>query len=193
MMGAIADQFVVSLSSNFAFPFLTLFIHADLEVNSLSEAAFRAGLAPLLAGISISVMAPVWGWLCDRVGRKKMLVQVLLAHAAMMGLLSFSTNLHQVLVLRLLHGFLSRTSVVVMSIIASSVEEEQLPQAIGYQQSVQTAGLLLGPVVGGVMATVMRFRGCFFAGGLMIASAVQLRAQFASTVSEIPSVSRQLG
>lgn len=168
IVAACVVQFVAAFSFNFAMSFLTLFIYEDLGVGSLSEAALWAGTAQLLFSSSLALMSPVWGWLCDRIGGKKMLVRVLLAHTAVMGLLFISTSVYQVLVLRLISGITGGTSTVVMAIIASSVDEDRLPQAIGYQQSVQTAGLLLGPALGGVMALVIGFRFCFLTGSIMM-------------------------
>jgi len=165
-------QFSVAFSLNFAMAFLTLFIYEELGVGNLSEAALWAGTAQFLSSSSLALMSPVWGWLCDRIGGKKMLIRVLLAHTTVMGLLSVSTNVYQVLALRLISGMTSGTSTVVMAIIASSVDEDRLPQAIGYQQSVQTAGLLLGPAVGGAMATVIGFRSCFLISSIMILTTI---------------------
>lgn len=171
-MAACVVQFVVAFSLNFAMAFLTLFIYAELGVGSLREAGLWAGTAQFLSSSSLALMSPVWGWLSDRIGGKKMLIRVLVAHSSVMGLLSVSTSVYHVLVLRLIHGITSGTSTVVMAIIASSVDEDRLPQAIGYQQSVMTTGFLLGPAVGGVMAATMGFRPCFLISSIMIAIAI---------------------
>lgn len=172
IVAASVVQFAVSFSVNFSIPFLTLFIYEELGIGSLSEATLWAGIAQLLASSSLALMSPFWGWLCDRIEGEKMLVRVLIALTAMTGLLSVSTSVYQVLVLRLISGMTSGTSTVVMTIISSSVDEDRLPQAIGYQQSVQTVGLLLGPAVGGIMATVVGFRSCFLISSIMISMAI---------------------
>ena len=167
-------QFVTSFSWNLSMAFLTLFIYSELGVSSLSEAVMWAGTAQLLSNSSLAIMSPVWGWLTDRVGGKKMLLRVMSGNAAILILVSFSTRAYQVAALRLVEGIITGTGTIVMTIIAYSVDADRLPQVIGYHQSIMTAGSLLGPAIGVAMATALGFRYCFLISGMMILAAVPL-------------------
>ena len=165
-------QFVTAFSWNFSMAFLTLFINGDLGVSSLAEAVMWAGVAQLLSNSSLAIMSPVWGWLTDRIGGKKMLYRVMLGNSMILILVSFSTSVYQVVALRLVEGIITGTGTIVMTILAASVDADRLPQVIGYQQSIMTAGSLLGPAIGVAMATALGFRYCFLLSGLMILAAI---------------------
>jgi MFS family permease len=167
-------QFVTAFSWNISMAFLTLFIHSELGVSSLSEAVMWAGTAQLLSNLGLSVMSPVWGWLTDRIGGKKMLLRTMLGNATILILVSLSTSPYQVVALRLLEGIITGTGTIVMAIMASSVDANRLPQVIGYQQSIMTAGSLVGPAIGVAMVTAIGFRYCLFISGMIILAAVPL-------------------
>jgi len=152
--------------------FLTLFINQELAVEKLEEAALWSGVVQLVSSSSMALTQPIWGMLSDRLGGKKMLLRILVVYTLTISLTSLSTNVYQVLVLRLIQGILGGTSTVVMAIIASSTDPDQLPRAIGYQQSVQNVGFLLGPTLGAGMAVAFGFRACFLVGGLVLALAI---------------------
>jgi DHA1 family multidrug resistance protein-like MFS transporter len=119
-------------------------------------------------------MSPVWGWLTDRIGGKKMLLRTMLGNATILILVSLSTSPYQVVGLRLLEGIITGTGTIVMAIMASSVDADRLPQVIGYQQSIMTAGSLVGPAIGVGMVTAIGFRYCLFISGMIILASVPL-------------------
>ncbi|MFH0849112.1 MAG: MFS transporter [archaeon] len=172
VIAACVVQFVVAYSVNFTSSFLTLFINKELAFGNLSEATLWAGVTQLVTSSATAFTQPFWGWLVDKTGGKKMLLRILIVYTFTIGLISISTNVYQVLALRLIQGILGGTSTVVMAIIASSVEGEDLTRAIGYQQSVQTAGFLVGPALGAAMAMAFGFRTCFLIAGLVMAAAI---------------------
>lgn len=178
-------QFVVAFSLNFITAFMTLFIHSELDVPNLSEAAMWAGTGQFLFSSSLALMSPIWGLFCDRIGGKRMLLRVMVTHAVLMTLTSLATTAYHVLALRLIQGIMGGMSTIVMAIIASSVSEKSLPRAIGYQQSVLTAGALIGPGCGAAMATLFGFRFCFLFSGVMIVLALPfvIWGEFSESVS----------
>ncbi len=172
IVAACAVQFAISFSMQFALSFLTLFIHSELGVGDLSEAALWVGISQLLFAACFAIMSPAWGLLSDRVGGKKMLVRVLIANTVVLVLLSLSTELYHVLIIRSMQGAMGGASTVVMAILASSVEGGRLVEAIGYQQSAQMIGFLLGPAIGAVMATIFGFRLCFILGSAVLTATI---------------------
>ena len=70
-------------------PFLPLFINRDLGVSDPGTAAIWFGLATSGGGVAQAIMAPIWGVLADRHGRKAMLVRAQFAIGAANGTLAF--------------------------------------------------------------------------------------------------------
>ena len=146
----------------FALSFLTLFIHSEVGVEDLSEAALWVGISQLLSASCFATMSPARGLLSDRVGGKKMLVRVLIAKIAVPG---FPFSFHKTVPCFHYpldagsHGWSEHSGH--GDTFASSVEEDRLVEAIEYQQSAQMIGFLLGPAIGAMMTTIFGFRLCF--------------------------------
>ncbi len=167
-------QFDVAFSMNFALGFLTLFINIDLGFSNLAEAALWAGTIQFASSTAMAVGQPVWGWLSDRIGGTKMLMRIIVVNTCGLTILTFATDVYQVLLINLVVGMLGGTSTVIMTVIASVVREEDLAQAMGYQQVAQTTGFLLGPALGAIVAMMLGFRTCFLIGGIIIGSSIIL-------------------
>src|SRR5215210_6510617 len=74
--------FTSMVGGQLAMPFIPLFIQRDLGVSDPGQAAIWAGLANAGTGVAMAIMAPIWGVLADRHGRKAMLVRAQFAIAA---------------------------------------------------------------------------------------------------------------
>ncbi len=77
-----------------------------------------------------------------------MLYRTLITFTFTVGLFFIVTNVYQALVLRLIQGILAGTSTIIMALVASSVDEDHVRQALGWQQTAVTAALLAGPSLG---------------------------------------------
>lgn len=167
-------QFVATLSLSFVNAFLTLFIFYDLGVSSLAQAALWSGLSGFVASTGLAIVSPFWGWLTDKYGARLMMVRVLAFHSLLTGLVAFAGNVETVLVLRAIRGVMGGTSIVALAAIASASKKEELPKAVGYQQSAQILGGIIGPAFGAVAAPVLGFRACFLISAAAIACAIPL-------------------
>ena len=88
-------------------PFLPLFINRDLGVTDPGMAAIWFGLATSGGGVAQAVMAPIWGILADKHGRKAMLVRAQFAIGASNGMLAFVGSPWQLVGLRVVQGTFS--------------------------------------------------------------------------------------
>jgi DHA1 family tetracycline resistance protein-like MFS transporter len=95
---------------------------------------------------------PLWGRLSDRLGRRPVLLGTSLAYAVSFTLLAFSSNLTFALIVRFLGGLCSANTSVVLSIIADVSPARLMTKRVSrYWVSFQF-GLIIGPVVGGILA-----------------------------------------
>ena len=122
-------------------------------------------LSPLLGGgtddvafilVSYSVMAalvaPLWGRLSDLLGRRLILFICLLGGAASHFLLSASNELWMVYLSRALAGAMAGGLPVATALIADASTPDQRSRAMGLIGRAFGIGLVLGPVIGGVLA-----------------------------------------
>jgi len=109
-----------------------------------------------------ALMTPVWGWVGDRTGRKLMVVRALVGLAIALFLMGFAATPHQLLALRIAQGMVSGFIPAAIALVSASAPRGELGYALGYLSSSQAGGIVVGPLVGGVLADVLGFRALFF-------------------------------
>lgn len=144
-------------------PFLPLFINQDLGVSDPGTAAIWFGLATGGGGIAQAIVAPFWGILADRHGRKAMMVRAQFAIGAANGTLAFVGSPLQLVGLRIIQGMFSGVVGASRALVASSVPRERVPYAMGVIQSAIFMGQTLGPTIGGILGSTIGFRAAFLA------------------------------
>ncbi|MFN8525097.1 MAG: MFS transporter [Chloroflexota bacterium] len=154
--------FVSLVGGNLAMPFLPLFIHQDLGVSDPREAAVWSGLATAGSGIAMAIMAPIWGALADRHGRKQMLVRAQFAMGLANAISATTAVPWQFVVVRGIQGGFSGVVGASRALVASSVPRDRVPYAMGFIQSAIFMGQTLGPTIGGIVGSVAGFRTALF-------------------------------
>ncbi len=170
--------FASVFGSHLAMPFIPLFIQRDLGVSDPGAAAAWAGLVNACAGFSMAIMAPIWGVLADRHGRKAMLVRAQFALALSNAAASFVLAPWQLVGVRGLQGGFSGLATAARALAASTVPRERLPYAMGLIQSAAFMGQTLGPTVGGIVGGALGFRTAFFTTGCINTAAGVLTAMY---------------
>ena len=144
-------------------PFLPLFINQDLGVSDPGMAAIWFGLATSAGGVAQAIMAPIWGVIADRHGRKAMLVRAQFAIGAANGTLAFVGSPWQLVGLRVIQGIFSGVVGASRALVAGSVPRDRIPYAMGLIQSAIFMGQTLGPTIGGILGSTIGFRAAFIA------------------------------
>jgi len=157
-------------------PFLPLLVRSfgvddPASVQRWSGAIFSA---PFLFA---ALMTPVWGWVGDRFGRKLMVVRSLLGLSVALFLMSFAKSPGELLVLRVLQGVVSGFIPAAIALVSASAPRHRQGTALGTLASAQAAGVVLGPLLGGVLADSIGTRALFLvtAGVEVTAALVVLR------------------
>jgi len=164
-------------------PFLPLFINQDLGVTDPGLAAIWFGLATTGSGVAQAMLAPVWGILADRHGRKRMLVRAQFAIGIANGLMSFTVLPAQLVILRSIQGMFSGVVGASRALVASSVPRDKVPYAMGLIQSAIFMGQTLGPTIGGILGSTIGFRASFVSTAFINVMAGTLAMFF---VKELP-------
>jgi MFS family permease len=148
-------------------PFLPLYV-ADLGVTSPAAVVEWSGIAYGATFLSAGLLAPVWGRLADKYGRKIILIRASLGMALAITLLGLAQNIHQLVLLRLLTGALGGYASGAVVLVATQTPKARVGWALGTLSTGTMAGSLTGPLIGGVMPDLIGLRGTFFAGGAVI-------------------------
>jgi DHA1 family multidrug resistance protein-like MFS transporter len=88
----LVSQLLATTAFMFVVPFMPLYVQ-QLGVADAGNAAAWAGFINGASGASMAVVAPLWGRLSDRLGRKLMLLRATLAAAVVVGSMGFSCPL----------------------------------------------------------------------------------------------------
>ena len=169
LKASIVAQFLCSLAFGLMGSFMPLFINHDLG-ESLVNATYWTGVSNLAWYGGLAFTAPVWGWICDKVGTKRVLIIVLIGNIATYAGMAFSQNVTQLVALRIiqsLFGGLSTILFVVVGIVASS---QDLKKYLGYQIAASTISSIISPGLGGAIAVVIGYRWTIFMQAVVFAS-----------------------
>ena len=148
-------------------PFLPLYVE-ELGVHGHAAVVQWSGVAFSATFVTAGLIAPVWGKLGDRYGRKSMLVRASLGMAITVSLMGLVTNIWQLVGLRLLAGLAGGYSSGATILIAVQSPRERAAWALGIVSSAVMAGNLVGPLVGGWLPELIGIRSTFFCAGALI-------------------------
>ena len=162
-----ATQFVTLVGFGMGLPFLPMYVQA-LGVTERAEVAVWSGVLSGSAALTMAVLAPIWGVLSDRYGRKPMLVRAMLGGAILVGAMGFVNSVWQLLALRLLQGAFTGSQAAAAALVAASTPAGHAGFALGLISTAVQVGNTFGPALGAFSVDSLGFRGSFALGGLML-------------------------
>lgn len=162
------SQLLATTAFMFVVPFMPLYVQ-QLGVPDAENAAAWAGFINGASGATMALVAPVWGRLSDRLGRKLMLLRATLAAAVVVGSMGFVSTPWQLLGLRLLQGTLTGTVPAATALVASTAPPERAGWRLGALQTIIFVAAGVGPALGGVSADLAGLRISFFVTSALLA------------------------
>ncbi len=111
---------------------------------------------------AMALVAPIWGVLADRYGRKIMVERAMFAGAILFILMGFAQTVQQLLILRVLQGFLTGTVTAAITLVAAISPRNHSGASQGLLQMGIFLGTSVGPLVGGVLADNVGYRASFW-------------------------------
>ena len=160
-------SFTTIIAMTLLLPFLPLYVE-QLGVKDHAAIVQWSGAAYGATFLSAALVAPLWGRLADRYGRKPMLIRASLGMAVAMALIGIAGNVWQLVGLRLLAGLLGGYASGSMVLVATQTPKDRTGWALGTMSSAIMAGNLVGPLVGGALPPLIGIRNTFFAAGAII-------------------------
>lgn len=161
-----AAQFLAMVGLTLVVPFMPLYI-GTLGIHRLTDIERWSGVlfaAPFLAQ---TLVAPLWGVLGDRYGRKIMVLRALTGIGFTNMLAAAAGAVWQLLGLRIVQGGVSGFVAATNALVSSSIPRDRLGTAMGILQSSLTAGAIIGPLIGGALADEIGYRWVFVVNGLL--------------------------
>lgn len=144
--------FVAQASFTLVTPFLPYVLKS---MNVTENLATWSGLAYSASFFFSAIMAPIWGSVADKYGKKMQILRSGVGIAITYACYPFATTPLQFVMMRGLTGFLSGFLPAATSLVATNTPEDQMGYALGLFQAMSAAGTISGPLIGGVMVQVM--------------------------------------
>ena len=166
---------LMSASYTMLIPFLPMYLINELGVTS-DNVNMWSGIIFSVTFIVSAVMAPIWGKLSDKKGRKPMAVRAGVGLAITYFICGIVSSPIQLMFARILQGFAAGLWPAELAIMSSYAPKEKLGFCMGVMQGALTAGGVIGPLLGGVLASVFGMRVSFFisAGALALITLITL-------------------
>ena len=159
--------FLCCASYTSCIPFLPVYIMREMGVPQ-SEVNFWAGISFAVTFLGCTVMAPYWGALADHVGQRKMALRAGYGLALTYFLTGVCQNVYQLLAVRVLCGVVAGFVPACMSMASSSLPESRMGWGMGLMQTALSSGTIMGPLMGGYMASWFGMRMSFYVGSLAL-------------------------
>ena len=118
--------------------------------------ATGTAIAVLVVSYALSqfLLAPLWGKLSDRIGRRPVLLVGLLGSAASYVLFAFAGSLWMLLLSRILAGVAGANVPVAQAYIADVTPKERRASGMGLLGAAFGLGFVFGPALGGILAPI---------------------------------------
>ncbi|QEA46016.1 multidrug efflux MFS transporter [Leuconostoc citreum] len=159
--------FMTGVALSEVMPFLSLYIdtlgHFNKDALSLYSGAVFA-----ISFLVTAVVSPFWGKLADRKGRKLMLLRAAFGMSIVLFLMGNVTNVWELLLLRALQGAMGGFISNANALVATQTPKQHAGKALGILVTGMTAGNLIGPFFGGVLAIFFSYRTSFHITGIIL-------------------------
>ena len=160
-------QIIAVMGFGFGIPFIPYYIQ-ELGMEDPEKIKFVTAVLSAAPAIGMGIMAPVWGILSDRFGKKLMLLRAMVFASFIIAGMGMVTNVTQLIILRGMQGLFTGTITASSAFIATTTPKKKLSYALGFLSSSTFIGFSIGPALGGVVAESFGYRISFYIGGIVM-------------------------
>ncbi len=180
------SQFFSIAGFSLCLPFAPFYIQ-QLGVSDPDAVKFWASLSQAATAVSLAIMAPIWGALADRYGRKLMMLRANFCAVVILGAMGFAPNVQVFTLLRFAQGAFTGTMNAAMTFVATSAPKERHGMALGTLSAAVFSGVMLGPTIGGILADSIGYRPTFLTSSVLLLVSA-LVVMFAVSEDFVPPV-----
>lgn len=154
---------VVFMSGSYTMlvPFLPMYLTHDLGVDP-SAVNIWSGVVFSSSFAVSAIMAPIWGRMADKKGKRLMAIRASLLLSISYFLGGIVTSPLQLTFMRMFQGFAAGLWPMELAIMTIYAPPKKLGICLGIMQGALTAGGVIGPLFGGILAEIFGMRMSFF-------------------------------
>jgi DHA1 family multidrug resistance protein-like MFS transporter len=158
--------FFCSTAYTISVPFLPIFLNTELGVTKGLEA--WSGITFGVSFLASALIAPFWGSLADKYGRKPMLIRSGFSLSVMYFATFFVHDPYIFLIVRIFQGLLAGFVPASIALIATNTPEKEVGYALSVMSTATAAGSVIGPLIGGLVSQLIGNRESFLLSGLVV-------------------------
>ncbi|WP_432647775.1 MFS transporter [Mitsuokella sp.] len=151
----------MSSSYTMLIPFLPMYLTMDLGVSE-DNVNLWSGIVFSASFLVSAIMAPIWGRMADTKGKRLMAMRASFLLSVSYFLGGIVQTPEQFTLMRLFQGFASGLWPMDLAIMTLYAPPKKLGFCLGVMQGTLTAGGVVGPLLGGVLASAVGMRYSFF-------------------------------
>lgn len=159
--------FMTGIALSEVMPFLALYIDT-LGTFSKNQLSFYSGAVFAISFLATAIVSPFWGKLADIKGRKLMLLRSALGMSVVLFLMGNVAHVWELFFLRALQGIMGGFVSNANALVATQTPKQHAGKALGILVTGMTAGNLIGPLFGGILATFFGYRTSFHITGIIL-------------------------
>jgi MFS family permease len=164
--------FLFSLGRNIAFPYLAMFLAGKTQNGGLGFDSSLVGLMLMTGGFASTFALPFTGSLCDRFGRKIMMMSSLIPQILLtIGFAYVHTYLEFLLLYATLGIVMALFDPAYGAMIADLVQPEKREQVYGLSYMVGNIGFMAGLPIGGLIASMSGYSVLYLYAAIFVSAA----------------------
>lgn len=166
---AMMVTFALMMSSSYTMliPFLPIYMQSELGATA-DNVSLWSGVTYAVTFAISAFVSPIWGKLSDKMGKKPMIIRASFLLAITYFLGGIVRTPFELFLVRAFQGIASGLWPACLVMMSACVPKNKIGISMGLMQSANICGGIIGPLLGGILATVFGMRNSFYVGAVAL-------------------------
>ncbi len=166
---AMMVTFALMMSSSYTMliPFLPIYMQKELGATA-DNVSLWSGVTYAITFAISAFVSPIWGKLSDKMGKKPMIIRASFLLAITYFLGGIVRTPFELFLVRAFQGIASGLWPACLVMMSACVPKNKLGISMGLMQSANICGGIVGPLLGGILATAFGMRNSFYVGAVAL-------------------------
>ncbi len=166
---AMMVTFALMMSSSYTMliPFLPIYMQSELGATA-DNVSLWSGVTYAVTFAISAFVSPIWGKLSDKMGKKPMIIRASFLLAITYFLGGIVRTPFELFLVRAFQGIASGLWPACLVMMSACVPKNKIGISMGLMQSANICGGIIGPLLGGILATAFGMRKSFYVGAVAL-------------------------
>ena len=166
---AMMVTFALMMSSSYTMliPFLPIYMQSELGATA-DNVSLWSGVTYAITFAISAFVSPIWGKLSDKMGKKPMIIRASFLLAITYFLGGIVRTPFELFLVRAFQGIASGLWPACLVMMSACVPKNKIGISMGLMQSANICGGIIGPLLGGILATAFGMRNSFYVGAVTL-------------------------